>query len=148
MRINKTTLAMLAILSLSACATVQTRWARGSSDPPHGVRVYPPKVYLMVDNKAGQSTIAYLPDYENAYDIKPLTVFAKNTFSIQTDDGQIKAFSDDQDTTGFLTFLYQAGQAAAKGAGLPVSSQVIKGTFGLPDGIYVMDESGTFRRRN
>jgi hypothetical protein len=102
----------------------------------------------MVDNKTQQSTIALLPDYANAYDIKPVTVFAKNTFSIQTDDGQIKAFSDDQDTTGFLTFFYQAGQTAAKGAGLPVSTQVIKGTFGLPDGIYIVDETGAFRKVN
>lgn len=148
MHSSKITLALVALLGLSACATVHTRWARGSSDSPDGVRVYPPKVYLMVDNKAQQSVVALLPDYENAYDIKPVTVFAKNTFSIQTDDGQVKAFSDDQDTTGFLTFLNQAGQAAAKGAGLPVSTQVIKGTFGLPDGIYVMDESGMFRKRN
>ncbi|HKD70231.1 MAG TPA: hypothetical protein VKB84_25565 [Candidatus Binataceae bacterium] len=148
MQSSTTTLALAALLGLSACATVQTRWARGSSDAPDGVRVYPPKVYLMVDNKAQQSTLTMLPDYENAYDIKPLTIFAKNNFSIQTDDGQVKAFSDDQDTTAFLTFLYEAGQAAAKGAGLPVSSQVMKGTFGLPDGIYVMDQTGTFRRRN
>ena len=148
MRNSKTKLVLVALLGLSACATVHTQWARDSSDPPDGVRVYPPKVYLMVDTKAQQSTIALLPDYENAYDIKPVAIFAKNNFSIQTDDGQVKSFSLNQDTTGFLTFFYQAGQAAAKGAGLPVSTQVIKGTFGLSDGIYVMDSSGTFRKRN
>lgn len=148
MHSSKITLVLIALLGLTACATVHTRWARDSSDPPDGVRVYPPKVYLMVDTKAQQSTIALLPDYENAYDIKPVAIFAKNNFTIQTDDGQVKSFSLDQDTSGFLTFFYQAGQAAAKGAGLPVSTQVIKGTFGLSNGIYVMDAHGTFVRRN
>jgi hypothetical protein len=138
------TMIALTLLVLLGCATIRTTPVRNLSDPPEGVRVYPPKIYLLVDNEQHQSTIALLPDYEHAYDIRPLTVFAKNNVSIETDDGQIKKFSDDQDTSGFLTFLYQAGQAAARGAGLPVSTQVIKGTFGLPDGIYTIGERGAF----
>ena len=65
----------------TGCATVVTKEAK-LNEAPYGVRIYPPKVYLLVDTVEKKTTIAYLPDYSRAYDLKPLTIFAKQDFKI------------------------------------------------------------------
>lgn len=129
----------------TGCATVVTNKA-DLNDAPKGVRIYPPKVCLLVDTTVQKTTIAYLPDYTRAYDIKPLTILAKQDFKIETDEGQLKALTANQDTTAMLTFLKEAAALAAKSAGVAVSSTVINGTFGLESGIYQLGDDGIFRK--
>ena len=56
------------------------------------------------------------------------------------DDGVIQKFTANQDTTSFLSFLGDAAELGAKGAGLPVGARPIKGTFGLDSGLYYFTE--------
>ncbi len=127
------------------CSTIVTHKADLNA-VPRGVRVYPPKVYLLVDTKENESTLAYLPDYSQAYDIKPMTILAKQDFKIEMDDGQLKSVTSNQDSIAILTFVKDSANLAAKAAGVAVSSSVIKGTFGLESGIYRLDGDGIFRR--
>ena len=89
---------------LSGCAYVHTEKADLNS-APNGVRVFPSKLFIAVDQQKGQSTIFYGPDMAKAYDIKPMTIFAKNDFQVDVEDGQIKSMKSDQDSSGFLTFF-------------------------------------------
>ena len=130
---------------VSGCATVVTKKAN-LNEAPKGVRIYPPKVYLLVDTGINKTTIAYLPDYSRAYDLKPLTIFAKQDVKIEADEGQLKTLTTNQDTTAMLTFLKEAAALAAKAAGYAVSSKVINGTFGLESGIYQLGDDGVFRK--
>lgn len=136
---------IIAAVVATGCATVVTNKAN-LNEAPQGVRIYPPKVYLLVDTAKGKTTIAYLPDYRRAYDLKPLTIFAKQDFKIETDGGQLTALTTNQDTTAMLTFLKEAAELAAKAAGYAVSSTVINGTFGLESGIYQLGDDGVFRK--
>jgi hypothetical protein len=142
---------MMLLTITGGCAEVSTKRVSDLNSTPQGVRVYAPRVYVLVDNATGasppkQTTYFVLPDFRRAYDVSPTTILAKQTFKIELDDGQIKTLSADQDTTGFLTFVKEAAQLGAKAAGLPVSQQTIAGTGGLPDGLYVLDDDGTLRR--
>ncbi len=91
--------------------------------------VYPPKVYLLVDTAEFESTLVYAPDYQRAYDVKPLTIFAKRVFKVETDEGQLKSLVANQDTTALLIFIQGAGSCAAKAAGVAISTTTIAGTF-------------------
>ncbi len=140
-------LALLA-LALSGCATIVTREA-DLSKAPKGVRIYPPRVCLLVDTAAnsgeGATIITYLPDLDRAYDIRPLTVLAKQDFKVELDEGQLKTLTSTQDTTAFLTFMREAAQLAAKGAGLGVSASApLKGKFGFASGVHCLRDDGTF----
>ena len=123
---------LASLLLLSACSTIQTVKVSDPNSAPDGVRVFPPKVYLAVDKQNVLSQVYVLPDYQRAYDIKPIRIWSKNDFSVELDDGKLSKLTSNEDTTAILTFINQAGQAAAKGAGIPVAgSAAIKGTFGL-----------------
>ena len=132
-------------LVVTGCSTIVTHRADLNS-APKGVRVYPPKVYLLVDAKENETTLAYLPDYSQAYDIKPVTVLAKQDFKIELDDGQVKSFAANQDTVAILTFVKDSAALAVKAAGVAAAAPVIKGTFGLESGIYRLDNDGVFRK--
>ena len=127
----------------AGCATVETELAR-LPEAPRGVRVYPPRVCLFVDQAEKKTTIAYLPDYRRAYDVKPLTIFAKHDFRMEVEEGQLKSLQSSQDTTAFLSFVKEAGTLAAKAAGVGLSSQVMNGTFGFATGVHCMADDGTF----
>jgi len=144
---KRTALSLIVLSSglLAGCASVVTHKAN-LAEPPDGVRVYPPKVYLMVDTVEKKTTLAYLPDYGRAYDVKPVTILAKQDFKIELDEGQLKTLTSNQDTTTLLSFLKESAALAAKAAGAGVSSTVINGTFGLESGIYLLDDDGAFRR--
>ncbi len=141
-------LGIIVIVVFSGCATFVTEKA-DLSKSPKGVRVYPPKIYLLVnggeDTDEPSITIITLPDYERAYDIKPVTIFAKHTFKVEMEDGQLKTITSDEDTTAFLTFMTGAATLAAKAAGAPLSKEDISGTLGLAEGIYRLDDDGVFR---
>src|SRR5690242_7927005 len=123
-----TKLVVTAGILLSGCAYVHTEKADLNS-APDGVRVFPSKLFIAVDQQKGQSAIFYGPDMTKAYDIKPVTIFAKNDFQIDVEDGQVKSLKSDQDSSGFLTFFQSITGTALKAAGAPVSSQNIPLTF-------------------
>lgn len=129
----------------TGCASVITNRANLDS-APDGVRIYPPKVYLLVDDVEKKTTIAYFPDYKRAYDVRPRTILAKQDFKVEMDDGQLKSFLANQDTTAALTFFSSAATLAAKAAGVGVSATVFNGTFGLQSGIYQLGDDGVFRK--
>jgi len=129
---------------LSGCATLVTRKA-DLAKAPHGVRVYPPKVYLMVDALQLKTTLVFLPDYARAYDVKPRTFLAKQDFKVELDEGQLKSLTASEDTTAIISLFKETASLAAKAAGAGVSSSTINGTFGLTTGIYCLDDDGVFR---
>jgi hypothetical protein len=137
---------ILAVLSFFGCAMVSTHKA-DLTKGPDGIRVFPQRVYLVITDE--QTTFVYLPDYGQAYDVKPITIFAKNNFLIEIENGQIKKLSSDEDTPALLTFLGNlANTAAEAAAGAGVSAENITGKLGLPSGVYRMDDDGVFRRIN
>ncbi len=137
-------LGLVLSFSLTGCSTFATKKA-DLSQAPDGVRIYPPRVCLFVDETEKRSTLAYLPDYRRAYDIKPITVVAKQDFKVELEEGQLKVLTSNQDTTALLTFIKEAGTLAAKAAGVGVSAQVLNGTFGFKSGIYCMNDEGVIR---
>ena len=147
----KSTPAVLAVAlatGLLGCATIWTKKADLAA-APEGVRVYPPKLCILVDAKVnsgeGSTIIAYVPDFSRAYDVKPVTVLAKQDFKLELEEGQVKALTSNQDTTAFLEFLKEAAQLAAKAAGAGVSASApAKGTFGFSAGVHCMKDDGTF----
>ncbi len=143
-RLTAPTLLALGTCLLSGCATLVTRKADLAAAPA-GVRVYPPKVYLLVDAAERKSTLAFLPDYTRAYDVLPFSFLAKQDFKIEFDEGQLKALAANQDTTALVSLLKEGASLAAQAAGVGASSATIAGTFGLPSGIYILDDDGTFR---
>lgn len=127
------------------CADIVTQKAN-LNDTPDGIRIYQPKVYILVDAEKGRSVIMYAPDYQRAYDIKPRAILAKNDFSVELNEGQMSKLTSNQDSTALLTFLEAASNTAAKALGAPVSAEHIEGTFGLPSGIYQLHDDGTFKK--
>jgi hypothetical protein len=140
-------LIILAALAPPGCARIETRAARGKV--PDGVRVYPPRVLLLVDAAAGsgkgRSSLVVVPDLGAGYDIRPVTFLARNDLRVDVEDGMLKSLSSGIDTTPALTFFKGAGEAGAKmAAALGVSAREIDGSFGLPTGIYALRPDGTF----
>jgi hypothetical protein len=136
---KKTILLMIPCVSLlfGGCACINTSKA-DLNKAPKGVRVYPPAVYLFVDKAKGSQYLT-APDYSKAYDIRPFTFLAKNSFSLELSDGVLSKYTGDQDTSGFIALLSTVGQSAAKAAGAAVSQQSMAGSFGLADGIYKLN---------
>ena len=122
---------------LCGCAMIKTSTA-DLQQAPRGVRVYPPAVYLFVDAAKGSQYVV-VPDYSRAYDVRPFTFLAKNSFGVELADGVLTKYTGDQDTSGFISFLSTAGQTAAKAAGVAVSQQSFAGTFGFTNGVYKLD---------
>lgn len=131
---------LLSAVATLGCAMVRVHAAR-PGDKPKGARVYPPKVYLLVDKSS--SELVSVPDLCRPYDLQPLTILAKQDFKVEADEGQLKALTANQDTTAALTFLSSAGQLAAKAAGVGVSSKKLSGSFGLKPGVYEFLPDGT-----
>jgi hypothetical protein len=130
---------------LCGCAAIKTSPA-DLSQPPQGVRVYPPAVYLFVD-KAHGSQYVVAPDYRRAYDVKPRTFFAQQAFGLELSDGVLARYSGDQDTTGPLSLLQRGVEVGARAAGVAVSQVNLPGSFGYPDGVYRLNpDSGLFER--
>ena len=130
---------------LAGCTMIKTSKAQ-LDKPPRGVRVYPPAVYLFVD-KARGSQYVVAPDYSRAYDVRPITVFAKQDFDVTLNDGVLGKYSGGQDTTGPLSFLQRGTELGARAAGVSVSQVSLPGNFGFPDGIYKLNPAtGRFER--
>jgi hypothetical protein len=137
-----------AVAALSAgCATLVTEEADLAA-APEGIRVYPPRVCLLVDTRAndgvGSTVLAFLPDLGRAYDVKPLTILARQDLRLELEAGQITALSASQDTAAFLGLLRDAAQIAAGAAGVGVSAAApLEGSFGFSDGVHCLRDDGT-----
>jgi hypothetical protein len=130
---------------LCGCAAIKTSKA-DLNQPPQGVRVYPPAVYLFVD-KARGSQYVVAPDYSRAYDVKPRTFFAKQEFGVELNDGVLGKYSGNQDTTGPLSLLQRGAELGASAGGVAVSQVNLPGNFGFPDGLYKLNpDTGRFER--
>ena len=112
--------------------------------PPDGVRVYEHRVYLFVGTD--KTYLVRAPDLTRGYDVKPLTILAKQDFNVSFEAGELTSLTANQDTTAFLTFASRMGDLAAKAAGVGVSAAVIDVDLGLPQGIYLLRETGEFER--
>jgi hypothetical protein len=136
-----------ACLLMGGCATIWTEKASADS-APNGIRVYPSTVYLFVDTAKDETKVKILPDLANGYDVKPITVLAKQDFEmeISQETGNISKIKANQDTTAIIALLDRVAEIAAKGAGVPVAAEVLDGTFGLQTGIYVLKSDGTFKQ--
>jgi hypothetical protein len=128
---------------IASCATLRT-YSADLSAKPKGVRIYPPKVYLLVDTEKERSHLIYLPDFARAYDVAPVAVLAEHQFAVEVDGGMLRSLTSKQDPTAFLTFVKEAGTLGAGAAGVPVSKETFEGTFGLPAGIYILNDNGRF----
>src|SRR2546426_9759210 len=88
-------------LASAGCATIST--SPGKSPVPRGVRVYPPRVYLMVDAKYdggnGRTTVLVVPNLDEAYDVLPVAALSRNDFRIEVEDGMLRSLTSGQDTT-------------------------------------------------
>jgi len=134
----------LAAVGVAGCATIVTREA-DLARAPEGIRVYPPKVCLLVDTGANATVIATFPDLARAYDVKPLTILARQDWKLELEGGQLTALAANQDTSAFPRFLTEAAQVAAGAAGAGVSaSGALEGTFGFDDGVHCMRDDGSF----
>jgi hypothetical protein len=145
MRRERRTLFLLALLALLAgCTTVRTRRA-DPDQPPAGVRLYPPRVYLLVDEKKPDATaIFFLPDYSRAYDVRPVTFLARQDFRVELQDGQLKSLTADQDTAPLLDLLGKAASSPLlRGPSMPAPG--LGATDGFKTGVYRLDDDGVFR---
>lgn len=143
----KSSLVLISCLAGLACGCAAIKTSKANlNEAPRGVRVYPPAVYLFVD-KARGSQYVVAPDYSRAYDVKPLTVFARQDFGLELNDGVLAQYSGNQDTTGPLSFLQKGTELGAKAAGVSVSQVNLPGNFGFPDGLYKLNpDTGRFDR--
>jgi hypothetical protein len=127
-----------ALGSLAGCATLVTKDVASLDSKPHGVRIYPPRACLFSSDT--ETKLVYLPDFRRAYDVKPITILAKQSFKVELTDGQLTALTDDQDTTAFLSFASEAAKTAAQLSG--VTATEVKGKFGLGKGIFCFGDDG------
>jgi len=140
-------------LAVSGCAGISTHPARPNKT--YGIRVYPQKIYLLVDKDVKSSKLVSLPDVKNAYDIKPWSFLSKHDFTIKIEEAQVKELTSEQDSSAALSFLQKivelAGEAAkeaakAAGGGKAVADIDIKSSLGFDTGIYELTETGMFKK--
>jgi len=145
--------ALILLLLVSGCAGISTYPA--GPNQANGIRVFPQKIYLLVDKDAKSSRLVSLPDLKNAYDVKPWSFLSKHHFTIKVEEAQVKELSSEQDSTAALSLLQKmvelAGEAAkeagkAAAGGKAVADIDIKSSLGLNTGIYELSEDGTFKR--
>ncbi len=145
----------LVFLSLAfiGCAGISTHPARPNQ--PNGIRVYPQRIYLLVDKEGKSSKLVSLPDLKNAYDVKPWSFLSKHDFTIKIEEAQVKELTSDQDSSAALSLLQKivelAGEAAKEGAkaaggGKAVADIDIRSSLGFDTGIYELSETGVFKK--
>src|SRR4030042_5655511 len=105
---------ILLLLVVIGCAGVSTHPARPNE--PHAIRVYPQKIYLLVDRERNSSQLVSLPDVKNAYDIKPWSFLSKHDFTIKIEEAQVKDLTSNQDSSAALSLLQKIVDLAAKAA--------------------------------
>ena len=144
----KTAALLTALLATAGCTGISTQMVKASDPDYHGIRLYQPRVYLFVSEK--ESELHTLPDLERAYDVKPWAFMAKHDFKLQLTDGVVTSLEADQDSTAGLALiqkLAELGAAAATGA-KATEAVAFNTNFGLPPGIYRIDDHGVFQLVN
>jgi hypothetical protein len=141
------------LLMVNGCAGISTNPA--SPNQANGIRVYPQKIYLIVDKQRDFSRLVSLPDLKNAYDVKPWSFLSKHEFTIKIEEAQVKELTSNQDSSAALSLLQkivelaaEAAKEAAKaaGGGKAVADIDIKSSLGFDTGIYELTETGMFKR--
>jgi hypothetical protein len=144
---------VISLLVVSGCAGISTY--PGRTNEPHGIRVYPQKIYLLVDKQQNSSKLVSLPDVKNAYDVKPWSFLSKHDFIIKIEEAQVKELTSNQDSSAALSLLQkivelaaEAAKEAAKieGGGRAVADIDIKSSLGFETGIYELSETGMFNK--
>lgn len=141
-------------LVVNGCAGISTRPA--SLNQANGIRIYPQKIYLLVDEEKKSSKFISLPDIKNAYDVKPWSVLSKHNFTIKIEEAQVKELSSNQDSSAALSLLQKMVELAAdvakeaakeaKDTGRAVAQIDIGSSLGFKTGIYELSETGVFKR--
>jgi hypothetical protein len=141
---------ILSLLVVSGCAGISTYPAQ--SKDPQGIRVYPQRIYLLVDKEKNVSKIISLPDMKSAYDVKPWSFLSKHDFNIKIEDAQVKDLTSNQDSSAALSLLQKIVEVAAEAAkgGITTGGKAVAlidfaSSFGLESGIYELDEAGVFK---
>jgi hypothetical protein len=135
------------LLVVSGCAGMSTYPARPNE--PRGVRVYPQKIYLFVDKDNKISKLLSLPDFKNAYDIKPWSFLSKHDFKITIEGAYVKELTSNQDSSAALTLLQKIAELAAEKIPSPSKAMMdsdINSSFGFETGIYELTETGVFKK--
>lgn len=143
---------IISLLVGSGCAGITTYPARPNE--PHGIRVYPQKIYLLVDKEKNASQLISLPDIKNAYDIKPWSILSKHDFTIKIEEAQVKDLTSNQDSSAALSLLQKIVDLAAKaaekameqGEGRAVADVKFGSSLGFDTGIYELSETGIFKK--
>ena len=144
-------------LVVNGCAGISTRPARPNE--AHGIRIYPQKIYLLVDEEKKSSKFISLPDIKSAYDVKPWSVLSKHEFTIKIEEAQVKELSSNQDSSAALSLLQKMVELAADVAkeaakeakdkaltGKAVAQIDIGSSLGFKTGIYELSETGVFKK--
>ena len=142
------------------CSTLVISKAVADKEP-NGIRVYPPKIYLIVYERKellkGNSTtelntkklikIFTMPDMTQGYDIKPVSFLARNNFEISLSDGQLTNLKADLDTTAIINLLKSIVEKGAEVAEKTLVSETeIDGSIKWESGMYEFDpKSGLFK---
>ena len=147
------------LLAAGGCAGISTYPARPNE--AHGIRLYPQKIYLLVDKQQNFSKLVSLPDIKNAYDVKPWSVLSQHDFNIKIEEAQVKEVTSKQDSSAALALLQKIVELAAKAAEEAAKALTrepdrgetrgvmeikIDSAFGFETGIYELDETGVFKR--
>ncbi len=145
---------VLTFMVISGCAGISTYPAHPNKFD--GIRVYPQRIYLLVDQEKGSSRLVSLPDIKNGYDVKPWSFLSKHDFTIKIDEAQVKELTSDQDSSAALSLLQKivelAGEAAKEAAkaggaaGKAAADIDIKSSLGFKTGVYELTEAGIFKK--
>ncbi|MBU4234037.1 MAG: hypothetical protein L6277_02050 [Desulfobacterales bacterium] len=142
-----------------SCSTLVISKAVADKEP-NGIRVYPPKIYLIIYEKQEllkTSTdkivtqkfikIMTLPDMTKGYDIKPVSFLARNNFEISLSDGQLTNLKADLDTTAIINLLKSMVEKGAEVAKTSLVSEIeIEGSIKWESGMYEFDtKNGLFK---
>jgi len=144
-------------LVVNGCAGISTYPARPNQ--ANGIRIYPQKIYLLVDEGKQSSKFISLPDIKSAYDVKPWSVLSKHDFTIKIEEAQVKELSSNQDSSAALSLLQKMVELAADVAkeaakeakdkaltGKAVAQIDIESSLGFKTGIYELSETGVFKK--
>ena len=105
---------VLTFMVISGCAGISTYPAHPNE--PSGIRVYPQRIYLLVDKEKGSSRLVSLPDVKNGYDVKPWSFLSKHDFTIKIEEAQIKELTSNQDSSAALSLLQKIVELAGEAA--------------------------------
>ncbi len=146
------------LLVVNGCAGISTYPA--SPNKANGIRIFPQKIFLLVDRERNFSQLVSLPDIKNAYDVKPWSFLSKHDVTVTIEEAQVKELKSNQDSTAALALLQKIVELAAGAAAkIPLGREFQNGgeakakisiannsSFGFDTGIYELSEAGVFKK--